>query len=219
MFTLLSEFSTTRNGLERYLRRHHFGRMWARDAVKFETPHELMGFDNGAWSAFKAGRVLCGDTFLRRLDQCWRMLERNPYRCIVAAVPDIVEGGLRSLEFSLEWRLRVPEGMPWHLVVQDGMTEADVLPHMDLFSGIFLGGADRFKTTADTWCQFAHQLGKTFHWGRCRSVNNVREARLIGADSIDSHRPVRAWVSGERHRAKKWLRVAMGRDDQPRLFS
>ena len=219
MFVLLSEFSTkSRNGLHHWLRRPHFGRMWARDHMQFETPHELCGFDNGAYSYFRKKIEFNASAFLRRLDVFWSRLKSNWRRCIVAVCPDIVQGGLRSLEFSLEWRLRVPEGLPWFLAVQDGMTIEDVSPHMDLFSGVFLGGSDEFKLQAYKWCHFAHSIGKKFHYGRCRSIDNVRAARRMGADSIDSSRPVRAWTHGERSRARKWLKVAQGIDDEQRLF-
>lgn len=218
MFVLLGEFSVSGNGLESYLRRHGWGRMWGRDAVKFEYPHEFMGFDNGAWESYSQGKKWREDKFLRRLDYSLSKTQPHHRRVVVAALPDIVAGGMRSFELSMSWISRLPSVYPWFLPVQDGMEVDVVRSALSQVAGLFLGGSDRFKTTAKMWCDMAHQAGKMFHWARCRSINNVREAWAIGADSIDSTRPIRAWVSGERHRAKGWLNAAMGHDPQLALF-
>jgi len=66
------------------------------------------------------------------------------------------------------------------------MTTADVEPIIERFSGVFLGGTDRFKSGAAKWCQFAHRHNKKFHYGRCGVPRKIRHAVDIGADSCDS---------------------------------
>ena len=218
MFVCLGEFSVGRNnsGLGRWLRRRNFGRMWARDKVKFETPHEFCAFDNGAWSDYTQGRVFDGDRFRRRLDQLFEAVEGNFRRVLFGIAPDIVAGGMRSYEMSLKWMDKLPKEIPWLLAVQDGMPlDIDLTP----FYGVALGGSDAFKRLAATWCEAAHSVGKWFHWLRCGSVSRVVEAQMIGAESIDSTTAVRKWAYGEqRHSAKAWLRAAVGEHPQRLLF-
>ena len=60
-------------------------------------------------------------------------------------VPDIVAGGLASLERSAFWRDTVPTEFAAYLAVQDGMTEADVVPELRRYQGIFVGGSLAWK--------------------------------------------------------------------------
>lgn len=215
-FVLLGEFShKTNNGLQSYLLRPGFGRMWARDRIQRFHCAEVFGFDNGAYSCFRKQVPFDEVKFLKRLDVA---MEQPDNACVCAVAPDIVEGGLESLDFSLSWRERLPDKLPWYLAVQDGMKTSDVEPHISKFDGIFLGGSDSFKQTAATWCTVAHSHEKFFHWGRCSTLNAVLAAWRIGADSIDSARPVIAWTNGERDRARAWLRAAMGNHPQTELF-
>jgi len=107
----------------------------------------------------------------------------------MAVAPDVVCGGLRSLEFSLAWLARLPP-WPWYLAVQDGMGVDDVEAAIHLFDGIFLGGSDDFKWTARYWCDLAHAHGKKFHFARAGTLKKVTFARRIGADSCDSAFPL-----------------------------
>lgn len=107
-------------------------------------------------------------------------------------VPDIVAAGLESLRFSDSWlpRLEWLE-LPLYLVVQDGMTEADVSASLDAYAGIFVGGTPEWKElTSPSWVQFAHLHGKPCHIGRMGTRPKVRAARRWGADSIDSCTPL-----------------------------
>lgn len=78
----------------------------------------------------------------------------------------------------------------WYLAVQDGMTTGMVAPHAHSFSGIFLGGSDDFKLTADVWAAFSHSFGLKFHYARAGTINKLRHALRVGASSIDSSTPV-----------------------------
>ncbi len=148
---------------------------------------EPWGFDNGAFRDWRAGKAFDAESYQFRLAMAQRI--GIPY---MAVCPDIVAGGLQSLEFSLSWRKRLPDDFPWYLAVQDGMSQEDVIPVLDQFSGIFLGGTNRFKATALHWCELAHQHGKLFHYARAGTRQKLDHARMIGADSVDSAFPL--WV-------------------------
>jgi len=212
---LLGEHTVQPNGLDRYLRRHHWGRMWARDPAKFETTKEICGFDNGAYSSWRAGKPFHANRLQRRLD-AFLAQPTAVQRCLVAVTPDIPAQGAESLDFSMRWLDRLPSELPWYLAVQDGMGIAMVQEVIDYFAGIFLGGTNAFKQSANAWCKFAHENGKPFHYGRCSTVNRLRDAIAIGAESVDSALPVINWNMGDKKRArsKRWLDVASGDDRQ-----
>jgi len=216
MFVFLGEFSVSGNGLEAYLRKHGWGRMWARDPVKFEYPQEFCAFDNGAYSCWQKGEEFNEGKFLRRLTQLQEAIKPNPRRCLFGVVPDIPTLGLASLRYSMWWREQLMMDIPWYLCLQDGMDVRTVGHVQHKFDGLFLGGSDDFKRSAKYWCDFAHERGKPFHYGRCSTVNRVRDAIAIRADSIDSAIPVINWNMGEKKRAtaKAWLNVADGKDQQ-----
>ena len=166
------------------LREHGIGRMVV-DKLPAPYPGEPWGFDNGAFRDWRNGREFDGDAYLRRLERAYAV--GRPY---IAVVPDLVAGGLRSLEFSLRWLERLPADWPWYLAVQDGMKLADVEPVLGKFAGIFLGGTDRFKGTAYWWCQLAHKHGKLFHYARAGTPRKIQHAVEVGADSCDSAFPL-----------------------------
>jgi len=152
---------------------------------------EMWAFDNGVFWRWQRGLPFDESDYMRRLDQACEV----PGMPSLAIVPDIVAGGCSSLAFSLKWikRLRgyyVARKWPWYLAVQDGMTIWDVKPHLEEFDGIFLGGTDTFKTKAWTWCRFAHDNGKKFHYGRAGTLPKMKSAVKMGADSLDSAFPL-----------------------------
>lgn len=145
-------------------------------------PYERWGFDNGAFVAWRRLQPFPTEVFKKRLELAMQV-PSDPY---LAVVPDIVANGCESLQFSLDWRMKLPSHWPWYLAVQDGMEVVDVEPHLHLFSGIFLGGTDSFKDTAEQWCNLAHKHQLKFHYGRCGTLGKVLHAFDIGADSLDS---------------------------------
>lgn len=151
-------------------------------------PFERWGFDNGAFGGFLRGTGFPEDDFRRRLETA----QDGPGDPHLAVAPDIVAGGLQSLDFSLKWRTSELRAIdwPWYLAVQDGMTPADVRPHLHLFSGIFLGGTDRFKATAYRWRTLAHAHQMKFHYARASTPGKLLSAFKIGADSCDSAFPL-----------------------------
>ena len=145
---------------------------------------EPWGFDNGAYRYFSKGEVLDETTFLKRFEVAHAV--GKPY---MAILPDIVEGGVASLKYSLEWLEKLPD-WPWYLAVQDGITGYHVEPIIDLVDGIFLGGSTKYKSTAGVWSNFAHHHNKKFHYGRCGTIRKLQHAMDVGADSIDSAFPL-----------------------------
>jgi hypothetical protein len=149
-------------------------------------------YDNGAYSDWTAGRAFDGLKFQNDIDRIRRGEIDTPPDFVVA--PDQVAGGVRSLEVSLLWIDRL-EGLPLYLAVQDGMRPSDVLPVLDVFAGIFVGGTLPWKlATGPQWVDIAHAQGLRCHVGRVGTVPRVDWARTIGADSIDSSLPL--WSEG-----------------------
>lgn len=170
-----------------FLQEQGWGRMYAKPRPMPEMyPEEPWAFDNGAFEAHVKKQPFPEKVFLKRLDAALKV-STDPR---VAVVPDIVAGGMKSLEFSLRWREKLPNFWPWYLAIQDGMEPSDVLAVANVFNGIFLGGSDRFKLTAYNWCRFAHFCDKPFHYGRAGTLRKVRHAWNIGADSLDSNFPL-----------------------------
>jgi hypothetical protein len=168
--------------------------MFAKDRSISLYPYEPWGFDNGAFKAWSKGEKFPDKIFLKRLDKAYRV-STDP---LVAVCPDVVAGGLDSLEFSLGWLRRLPSDWPWYLAVQDGMTHESVAEVVHLFSGIFLGGTDRFKLTAYGWSRLAHSCGKKFHYGRAGTLRKLAHAHAVEADSLDSNFPL--WSTGRMFR-------------------
>lgn len=143
--------------------------------------------DNYAFGSWKAGKPFDEASFTKAVEAARGMTPRP--RWIVA--PDIVAGGLRSLDLSLAWLPLLIDVAPVYLVVQDGMTPDDVLAASAGFDGFFVGGSLEWKLrTAKGWVGFAHALDKPCHVGRVGTPNRVRWAKRIGADSIDSCLPL-----------------------------
>jgi hypothetical protein len=159
--------------------------------VRGELPARRRPFahDCGAYRDWRAGRPFN----VVRWDRDMRWMS---YRGIVpdfVVVPDIVAGGIASLEWSAFWRRSVPDGFPAYLAVQDGMTTADALPHLRDYRGIFVGGSLRWKlATGAVWAKLAQRRGLRCHIGRVGTAERVHWARSIGATSIDSALPLRA---------------------------
>lgn len=136
--------------------------------------------DNGAWSAFQQGKPFDEEAFSRAIDKVgeganWVVL------------PDIVTGGMASLELSLKWLERL-RGFPEValIAVQDGMTPDDVRDYLGPMVGIFLGGSTEWKlATMDAWGQLARRRNCYYHVGRVNSLKRINACAQAGADSFD----------------------------------
>jgi len=174
-----------------------WGRMWIARTCNIKVYEgEPWGFDNGAFRDHLAGRPFDDVRFKRALG---RALGAD-HAPLLAVVPDIVLGGHDSLRFSLDWRARLPDTLPWYLAVQDGIEPADVEPYVNLFAGIFLGGSNAYKATARTWRDWSRCYDMGFHYGRAGTPRKVQHAMHCEADSIDSAFPM--WTQ------RRWERFA-----------
>jgi hypothetical protein len=189
------------------IRRRGWGRMVIDKPPKI-WPGEPWGFDNGAYSAWRAGRPFPAEEFSRRLEVAQR-IAGTPY---LSVTPDIVAGGLRSLEFSLRWLKKLPAEWPWYLAVQDGMQPSEVASVLEPFTGIFLGGTARFKSTAWQWRSLALEHGKKFHFARASVLSRIELARICQADSLDTAFPL--WTA---QRFREFLALFDGEPRQSQI--
>jgi hypothetical protein len=135
--------------------------------------------DNGAWSAFVQQQPFDEDAFLLAVD---RLGEGADW----IVLPDIVAGGLASLEFSLRWKERL-RGMPTRmlLAVQNGMQINDVASLLSPAIGIFIGGTTEWKeATAQAWGSVARRRHCYLHVGRVNSARRICICVAAGADSF-----------------------------------
>lgn len=166
------------------IQRQGFGRMMCQDKPQ-PFQGEQWGFDNGAYSAWINGEPFDERAYAIRLEAALGVGE--PY---MAIVPDLVAQGMDSLDYSLGWLAGLPHRWPWYLALQDGMSESAVGEVIELFNGLFLGGTDKFKGSAQRWCDLAHSRGKRFHYGRAGTLVKLQHAYNVGADSCDSAFPL-----------------------------
>jgi hypothetical protein len=136
--------------------------------------------DNGAWADFQASRAFDDDAFER-------LIEMLGARADWIVLPDIVAGGLPSLELSLRWSNRCLAICPLVLIaVQDGMAESDLEYLVGRNVGIFLGGSTAWKlATMQMWGLFCRRLGIYYHVARVNTERRMWMAVAAGADSVD----------------------------------
>lgn len=116
--------------------------------------HSSEGFpyaiDNGAWTAHQQGKPFNEAAFLR-------VVEKLGSNADWIALPDIVAGGTRSLDFSLSWLDRLKGACRLLLLpVQDGMEAHQVGELTSPSLGLFVGGTTDWKlATMHQWCRIA----------------------------------------------------------------
>jgi len=154
-------------------------------------------FDNGAFQAHQRGYPFRDDNFWAALNLAYSIgISLDFLVC-----PDIVGGGRRSLEYSLEWAEKLKSAPRLALVVQNDIRtketplrkSEDMTPEMlsqyDIisFSHLFIGGTVEWKwQTADMWVKYAHKIGLKCHIGQCGQLKYLKFAEHIQADSVDS---------------------------------
>lgn len=150
-----------------------------------------LALDNGAFGCWRRGFPFMRKAFEKTIENCYSAgFSLNFIVC-----PDLVARGRESLDFSYEWALgELLSCNKLALAVQDGMTEqmvSDRYPERR-FSHIFIGGTPEWKwRTAASWVEFAHSRSMECHIGRCGTLERLRYAEEIGADSVDSTNFVR----------------------------
>ena len=139
--------------------------------------------DNGAWADFQAGRQFDGDAYDQFLEWCSKQSASIDW----LVLPDIVAGGLASLELSMRWSNRCLSVSDMVLVaVQDGMTVDDVAPVVGRKVGVFLGGSTEWKIrNMALWGEFCRQRDLNYHVARVNSAKRMAMAIAAFADSID----------------------------------
>jgi hypothetical protein len=136
--------------------------------------------DNGAWSDFQASRPFDAGAFERLIDQLGAGADW-------VVLPDIVAGGLASLELSLRWSNRVLSACDQVLIaVQDGMETADLAHVVGRKVGVFLGGSTAWKlANMALWGAFCRAHGVHYHVARVNTERRTWLAISAGANSID----------------------------------
>jgi hypothetical protein len=136
--------------------------------------------DNGAWADHRAGTAFDGDAFERLLDRLGAGADW-------VVLPDIVAGGLASLDLSVRWLNRCLAVCPLVLLaVQDGMNEADVASVVGCSVGVFLGGSTAWKlATMLDWGAFCRARALHYHVARVNTARRFRMAHAAGATSVD----------------------------------
>ena len=162
-----------------------FGEMTVRGEL--EPRRTPWAFDNGAFRDWKKGVPFDAVRFSRDVARIREMESRPDF----VVVPDVVAGGVESLDVSLGWLDELAGVAPLYLAVQDGMGIHHWHAYADRFDGIFVGGTVPWKIrTGEGWVKAAHSTGKPCHVGRVGTGKRVRWARRIGVDSIDSCLPL-----------------------------
>lgn len=133
--------------------------------------------DNGAWTAFQQGEPFDEEAFRKALD----LLGEDADWIVV---PDIVAGGLASLDYSLTWLDRIPGHRL--LAVQNGMEPDDVRDLLGPSVGLFVGGDTEWKErTARQWGALARDVGCHLHVGRVNTARRIAICAEAGAHSFD----------------------------------
>lgn len=191
MFCYASRTGTKRN-LDA-LRRHGWGLLVSRAGEWRTEGFDRIVGDNGAWADFQAGRTFDEGAYERFLD--W--LTGQPITADWLVLPDIVAGGLASLDLSCRFLNRCLSVAPMVLIaVQDGMSPNDLAPLVAPHIGIFLGGSTEWKlTTMRQWGEFCADRGIYYHVARVNSIARMALAASCGAASVDGSSASRYAVS------------------------
>ena len=156
--------------------------------------------DNGAYQSWLRGFPFMESRFWKTIDKAYAAGVSFDF----VVCPDIVAGGMRSLDFSMEWangKLQTAQRLA--LAVQDGIPFDAVFNDPSVyrrFSRIFVGGTTEWKwETAPEWVRRGHENNLPVHIGRVGTLPNLEAAEKIGADSVDSTNFVRhdAWETVE----------------------
>lgn len=155
-------------------------------------PWRREGFDlwvaeNGQWTE----REKPGPFNFERYEKFLSWVAGEDSRPQWIALPDIVFGGLPSLELSRLWwrrlsRRKIWAGQRFMLVVQDGMEPRHIRRLIGPRVGIFVGGSTDWKlATIGKWAALAHKRGAECHVGRVNTARRIRLCAAAGVDSID----------------------------------
>lgn len=136
--------------------------------------------DNGAWSAFCQQKPWDERAFCMALSKVGSTAD-------FTVAPDIVAGGMQSLDLSLKWLPRLLDSTSRVLIaVQDGMSATDVEPYLSDRVGIFVGGSTEWKLSSlPQWSRLSLRVGSYLHVGRVNSARRIRLCALHSVHSVD----------------------------------
>jgi len=163
---------------------------------------DYFALDNGAFGSYLRGLPFMPNIYERTLEQVYI----SGIRLEFLVCPDIVNGGKRSLDFSLKWATGRLLGTPnLALALQDGMTETNVGRALDQaqFTWLFIGGGvPREENVIRKWVDFARKEQMKVHIGKVGTIEELRLATRCKVDSVDSSSFMRnqAWNILERFR-------------------
>lgn len=175
-------YASHTNGKQNLDKLRQYG--WRLLRTPFTSGSKSHGFkyalDNGAWRAFQQEIPFDEDAFIK-------MLEEHHHDADWIASPDIVCGGMESLECSLAWIPRLEKyGRRILIPVQDDMTDEHIGPLVGDRVGIFVGGSTEFKERSlPMWGKVAHETGCVLHVGRVNSCRRIALCGAAGATSFD----------------------------------
>ena len=163
--------------------------LWTASGHNWDSLPIIPGYaiDNGAWSSYLSGREWSESDFLRCLNFSREFSKGTGHSPLWCVLPDIVAGGLRSLDFSLRWINTVKDYSRIMLIaVQDGMRPEDVERYLGPEIGIFLGGSTEWKLkNMMEFGELAKSKDAYYHVARCNSQKRIHHAAAAGADSFD----------------------------------
>ncbi len=179
----------------------------------------IVGADNGQWAERDNPGPFKADRFLRFVD----VVGERPLWLVL---PDIVCGGLASLDLSLIWLDRL-RGHPSVLLiaVQDGMTPKMIAPFVGPRVGIFVGGSDDWKEPSiEGWGDLSAEAGCYLHVGRVNTARRMFLCIAAEAESCDGTSvtkyvktlPMLDQASRHQDFASKWRQVS---DRTPKGFA
>ena len=200
-----------------------WGRVFVR-SVPQPYEGEVWGFDNGMFALFtEKGKPIGVDDqalkeaealFVKRYVAAWEATRSAPY---VAVLPDLPFRGALSLPYSVSWQTELmhKSDWPWYLAVQEGMdplrVDSLVFRKVLKIQGIFMGGTSHRQ--GQLWAEVAKRNGLRLHYGRCSTPRRLRQAAVLGCDSVDSAFPM--WTKA---RLAEFVRVWEQLPARGRLF-
>lgn len=136
--------------------------------------------DNGAWTAFQQRKPFDDAAFSHALSKLGDAADW-------VVVPDIVMGGLASLEMSLNWLPTVRSSTKRALLaVQDGFVAEDIEPLLGPDVGVFVGGSTDWKEASmSDWARMCKRKGAWCHVGRVNTKRRIAKCASAGVTSFD----------------------------------
>lgn len=157
-------------------------------AEHWNRPFTRYAVDNGAWTDFVRKQDFDVNRFMKALSK----IDKLDIFPDFIVLPDIVQGGLKSLELSKRW-MYLKQDYPCMLALQDGMIEDNISSDMiDGLKGIFIGGSNEWKySTLPSWVKFARDNNLIIHVGKVGTRDNFIKCSACGVDSADGSSLVR----------------------------